>query len=104
MSELIKCVCPQCGQKYRLPVEYQGRHARCKKCGDKFEVPKGEKKLEDSVLDWLNDSDAEAPESTLDQPRVITMKRDAAESADGSSRRSRGPIRLKNNGQNGEPH
>lgn len=94
MSELIKCACPKCGQKYRLPIEYQGRHARCKKCGDKFEVPKLEKDLEDSVLDWLSEADETEKENVPDRPRVITMKKDA--NGDSSSvSRSRGPIRLK---------
>ena len=85
----IKCTCSHCGAKYRLPAEYGGRHARCKKCGEKFEVPKGDKSLEDSVLDWLND---EANEEVVEQPRVINIPKEAA-STDGAKRK--GVIRMK---------
>lgn len=97
MAELIKCACPKCGQKYRLPVEYQGRHARCKKCSEKFEVPKQEKGLEDSVLDWLSEAEEQDKEVPVDQPRVVTMKKDENGETDSSSAgRGRGPIRMKN--------
>lgn len=95
MAEFIKCVCPKCGQKYRLPVEYQGRHARCKKCSEKFEVPKTEKSLEDSVLDWLNEAEEQEAEAPPEQPRVITVKREPGAEQESAAHRSRGPIRLK---------
>jgi hypothetical protein len=90
MSETIKCACPNCGAKYRLPVEAQGRAARCKKCGNKFAVPR-EQSLEDSVLAWLNEPEAE--EEELAQPRVISMDADAADAE--TSKRARGPIRMR---------
>ncbi|MGE0479792.1 MAG: hypothetical protein AB7Q17_04905 [Phycisphaerae bacterium] len=90
MTETLKCVCQNCGAKYRLPVEYQGRSARCKQCGEKFSVPKlGNGTLEDSVLSWLNEADEE---DAVDQPRVINMP-STTESDPG--RRSKGPIRMK---------
>ncbi|MCG3126179.1 MAG: hypothetical protein CHACPFDD_01009 [Phycisphaerae bacterium] len=89
MSETIKCACPECGAKYRLPVETQGRKARCKKCGKPFEVPKSDG-LEDSILAWLNEpEDDEAPA----QPRVISMQAEAADPD--AVKKSRGPIRMK---------
>ncbi|MFO0839853.1 MAG: hypothetical protein U1D55_15180 [Phycisphaerae bacterium] len=92
MSEdTIRCECPKCGAKYRLPLEAAGRTARCKKCGDAFAVPKLDKSLEDSVMDWLMESD---PEEAVDSPRVINMP--ASTPADPEAlKRSRGPIRMK---------
>jgi hypothetical protein len=89
----IKCLCSHCNAKYRLPAEFAGRTARCKKCGEKFDVPKGEKSLEDSVLDWL--SDADETEEVIEQPRVINIPKDAA-AAEGS--RKKGVIRMKGGG------
>ena len=94
MGETIKCACSNCGAKYRLPVEAQGRTARCKRCGEKFNVPR-EQTLEDSILTWLsNPAEDEADEAPA-QPRVISMP--AADSNDGSvaGRRVRGTIRMK---------
>ena len=99
----IKCVCPTCGAKYRLPAEYEGRSARCKKCNNKFEVPvQQDKTLEDSVLDWLKEPDA-AEEEVVERPRVINMpKKTEVDSSDAGSKR--GPIRLKSNSGTPEAH
>ena len=88
MSEGIRCSCPSCAAKYRLPDEAQGRTARCKMCGAKFDVPK--KSLEDSVQDWL--SDGAEHDDDIEQPRVINIPR--ATGGDGGSRR-RGVIRMR---------
>lgn len=100
MADFIKCLCSNCGAKYRLPVEYQGRHARCKKCGEKFEVPKNQKSLEDSVLDWLTEGEEREVENeeTVAQPRVINIPKEAAAPAEegaGAGNRRRGVIRIK---------
>ena len=71
MAEFIKCVCSNCGAKYRLPVEFQGRRARCKKCGEKFEVPKKKKTLEDSVLDWLAEGEEEEKAIVAPEPAAV---------------------------------
>lgn len=92
MADLIKCVCSQCGAKYRLPVEFGGRTARCKKCNAKFEVPK-DKGLEDSVLDWLSEADEE--EKVVEQPRVISMPKSQAPDDSEAGRKPQGVIRLK---------
>ena len=92
MAETIKCACGNCGAKYRLPLEAQGRSARCKKCGQKFAVPR-EKSLEDSILDWL--SEPETEEQEVDQPRVISMTTDNTPAKADAARRGRGPIRMK---------
>lgn len=97
MADFIKCNCSHCGAKYRLPIEFQGRRARCKKCGEKFEVPKT-KTLEDSVLDWLSEADEQeqALEETVAQPRVISIPKESAEDSDSeSAQRRKGPIRMK---------
>ena len=91
MADTIKCLCSNCGAKYRLPVEAQGRRARCKKCGESFEVPRGQS-LEDSILTWLDESDAQ--EEPVAQPRVISMPQQA-QASEAVARKSRGPIRLK---------
>lgn len=90
MSDTIKCACSHCGAKYRLPVEAQGRHARCKKCGEKFLVPR-DLSLEDSILSWLSEPDEH--EEALEQPRIINMPHDSSES--GAARRSKAIIRQK---------
>jgi len=84
--------CPNCGAKYRLPAETAGRAARCKKCGAKFVVP-AERSLEDSVLDWLDEADTDREEA-VDQPRVISMPKEQAETDEAKKARS-GPIRMK---------
>ncbi len=80
-EEFIRAVCSHCQAKYKLPVEAQGRVARCKRCGEKFEVPR-KLSLEDSVLTWLTgpveEDEVEAPE----QPKVISMPQQAE--ADGT--------------------
>lgn len=88
VSDYIKCACPNCRAKYRLPQEAQGRAARCKMCGAKFKVAT-QQNLEDSIIDWLADSDQEPAE----KPRVINMPKSDSES--GSGVRRRGLIRIK---------
>ncbi len=96
MPETIKCNCSHCGAKYRLPVEAQGRSARCKRCGERFQVPRSES-LEDSILTWLSSPDEEAAdEAAPAQPRVINMQAD--QNAPAADRRPRGTIRLKSTG------
>ncbi len=98
MADFIKCTCGHCGAKYRLPAEFQGRKARCKKCGEKFEVPRI-KSLEDSVLDWLNEADEDVEsgsEESVAPPRIVNIPKSAAESQDGEAQaRRKGPIRMK---------
>ncbi len=94
MSETIKCVCSSCGAKYRLPVEAQGRTARCKRCGAKFEVPRAQT-LEDSVLTWLSAPEEEELEESAPAPRVISMPTDERPEAADAARKMRGPIRMK---------
>lgn len=103
MAETIKCVCGKCGAKYRLPLEAQGRTARCKRCGEKFDVPRQES-LEDSVLTWLTGPDEDDAEDRLpEKPRIISMptqKPDEAEAAELDKRR--GPIRMKSGASKSE--
>ncbi len=91
-DDTIRCECSKCGAKYRLPVEAAGRTARCKRCGETFSVPKADKSLEDSVLDWLMDADP--TEADVDTPRVINMPTSANDSEAGK-RQQRGVIRMK---------
>lgn len=95
VAEFVKCTCEECGAKYRLPVEYRGRTAKCKKCGAKFKIP-AEKTLEDSVLDWLTEADADAErheQEEVQKPRIVSMSDSSSARADDS--KSKGPIRLK---------
>ena len=64
MSDTIKCLCSHCGAKYRLPVEAQGRTARCKRCGEKFHVP-AQDNLEDTILTWLSGAGDEEEEAVF---------------------------------------
>ncbi|NLG42660.1 MAG: hypothetical protein GX547_05405 [Phycisphaerae bacterium] len=91
MADTIKCACSHCGAKYRLPIEAQGRTARCKRCGEKFEVPRQESSLEDTILSWLTPPEEE--EADVAKPRVISMPREPVDPE--VSKRARGPIRLK---------
>ena len=89
MADTLKCACPKCGAKYRLPIEAQGRTARCKRCGDKFQVPRVQS-LEDTILSWLMEpEEEEAPPP----PKVITMPKEEVDPE--AAKRLRGPIRLK---------
>ncbi len=100
MADTIKCSCSKCGAKYRLPVEAQGRTARCKRCGEKFAIPRAES-LEDSILTWLTSSDeAETEEVAPARPRVISMPThvEANDAAASDAAKRRGPIRLKSAG------
>ena len=94
MADTIKCACSHCGAKYRLPVEAQGRSARCKRCGEKFDVPR-ETSLEDTILTWL--APPEEEEVEVAQPRVISMPREPVDPD--AAKRMRGPIRLKEEGE-----
>ncbi len=95
MSETIKCTCPSCGAKYRLPVEAQGRRARCKRCGEKFDVPRRQS-LEDSIITWLSaPADEEAEQAVPAPPRVINMPAAGSTEASDAVKKMRGPIRMK---------
>lgn len=90
MADTIKCACSSCGAKYRLPIEAQGRTARCKRCGKGFQVPR-EQTLEDTILTWLATPEEEEEEAV--QPRIISMPDEAA--SDETAKKIRGPIRMK---------
>ncbi|MBK9121241.1 MAG: hypothetical protein IPM18_16790 [Phycisphaerales bacterium] len=93
MSDTIKCSCSHCGAKYRLPVEAQGRTARCKRCGERFEVPR-EQSLEDSILSWLT-APAEEEDEAPAQPKVISIPPASANDETEAERKQRGLIRMK---------
>lgn len=93
MADTIKCLCGQCGAKYRLPVEFQGRTAKCKKCGAKFEIPRV-KNLEDSVLDWLADEE-QVHEESLQPPRVVNMPKSESQAEGTAPARKGGVIRMR---------
>jgi DNA-directed RNA polymerase subunit RPC12/RpoP len=91
VSDTIKCACLQCGAKYRLPVEAQGRTARCKRCGKSFQVPR-QMNLEDTIQSWLA-GPADEEEEEVAQPRVISMPDEPV--SDEAAKKIRGPIRMK---------
>ena len=96
MAETIKCTCSHCGAKYRLPMEAQGRTARCKRCGKKFSVPR-KQSLEDTVVSWLSVPEEDDLEDAAPaKPRVINMPV-AEEESEGSEtvKKMHGPIRMK---------
>jgi DNA-directed RNA polymerase subunit RPC12/RpoP len=98
VAETIKCACSHCGAKYRLPVEAQGRTARCKRCGEKFEVPR-QQSLEDSILTWLTVPEEEAAADAVPaKPRVISMPAADPNEQSMSGKRIRGTIRMKEQG------
>jgi len=89
---MIQCACGHCHAKYRLPAEFAGRTGKCKKCGQKFQIPAQKRSLEDSVLDWL--AEDEETDEQIERPRVIDVSTDKPASSQGSGR-SKGPIRMK---------
>jgi hypothetical protein len=89
VADTVKCACSHCGAKYRLPIEAQGRTARCKRCGEKFDVPR-EESLEDTILSWLAPEDEDVE---IAPPRVISMPRDPVDPD--LAKRKKGPIRIK---------
>lgn len=91
VADQIKVICGECGAKYRLPIEFQGRSGKCKKCGAHFKVPV-EKSLEDSVLDWLSDPADEAGDEDTVQPRIVNTARSAKPATTKT-----GTIRMKKN-------
>lgn len=94
-DDTIKCSCGKCGAKYRLPAEAQGRSARCKRCGEKFDVPR-QLSLEDSILTWLGSpTEEDADEVMPNKPRVISMPQADANDATTDGKRPRGTIRMK---------
>lgn len=98
VADTIKCTCSHCGAKYRLPVEAQGRSARCKRCGKRFEVPRQDN-LEDTILSWLS-APAEEEEEVIAQPRVISMpdeepSEEAEPATSGQQKRRGGIVRMK---------
>lgn len=99
MSDTIKCACQSCGAKYRLPVESQGRRARCKKCGEVFAVPRVKTAtVEDSILGWLDDPDPDG--DTVAMPRVINMPKDTGDADGAALKKVRGLIRMKEDSVN----
>src|ERR1051326_1214023 len=93
LSEPIKGACSHCAAKYRLPQEAQGRRAKCKRCGETFEVPKAHTSLEDSILDWLTESDPD--EETTVPPRVLSMPGSNNSDSDTGKPAGSGVIRMK---------
>lgn len=84
MADSVKCACPHCGAKYRLPVETAGRSVRCKQCDTKFKVPQADRTMDDTVMSWLADETSpEEPTTTL--PRVIQMPPEQQANGDSSS-------------------
>jgi hypothetical protein len=72
-------------------VEAQGRTARCKRCGNKFPVPRRES-LEDTILTWLTAPEDDEEEAVA-PPRVISMPKEPV--SDDATKRARGLIRRK---------
>ena len=95
MADTVKCACSHCGAKYRLPIEAQGRTARCKRCGEKFAVPRQDS-LEDSVLTWLTVPTEDEVDEAPAPPKVISMPTEPVDqAATDALRKARGPIRMK---------
>ncbi|HPM24436.1 MAG TPA: hypothetical protein PLP66_11065 [Phycisphaerae bacterium] len=95
MAETIKCACSHCGAKYRLSVEAQGRSARCKRCGERFDIPQSQS-LEDSILTWLSSpADEEEEDMAPAKPKVISMPASDPNTESVAGRRLRGTIRMK---------
>jgi len=76
-------------------LEAQGRTARCKRCGDKFQIPR-QQSLEDSILAWLTEPDEEESEAAAPaQPRIISMPAADPNEESVAGRKLRGTIRIK---------
>ena len=58
MGERITAICKFCGREYRLKKSAAGRRARCKNCGEVFQVPLPSHELDDTVAQWLLEDQA----------------------------------------------
>ena len=58
MGERITAICKFCGREYRLKKSAAGRRARCKSCGEVFQVPWPSQELDDTVAQWLLEDQA----------------------------------------------
>ncbi|MAE61267.1 MAG: hypothetical protein CMJ49_07905 [Planctomycetaceae bacterium] len=74
-------LCGNCNQRLTVPVDAQGKMARCPACDHKFAVPKPDSMLEDTVVAWM-DLDLEqavdaAEDDIPDQPKRHSFGRNA---------------------------
>ncbi len=53
MSDGMIIACPTCTQKYRVPEDRIGRHASCKKCGQRFRIQPEQPIDDDTILGWV---------------------------------------------------
>jgi hypothetical protein len=53
VAHYIVAICRFCGREYHLKPAAAGRRARCKECGEIFQVPTPTSNLDDTVAQWL---------------------------------------------------
>lgn len=58
MGERILAICKFCGRRYRLQRSAAGKRARCKDCGEVFQVPCPARELDDTIAQWLLEDQA----------------------------------------------
>ena len=57
MSEQVVVRCPQCAQKYRVPLASVGHHGHCKLCHTRFRIAAGPKIDDDTIFAWISEDD-----------------------------------------------
>ena len=58
MGEGFLAICKFCGKRYRLQRSAAGKRARCKDCGEVFQVPYPARELDDTIAQWLLEDQA----------------------------------------------
>ena len=78
---LLAIQCPACHVRLRVPDEFVNKRARCKRCGQSFVIALPS--LEDSVVEWLHEGDAEAvgPGSAQTMPMWFPPQTQASSTA-----------------------
>jgi len=76
-------VCPECGQRLRVPPEYLDRLVRCRRCSRQFRAaPAVSNVTEDDILQWLTEADdMEEPAAPVETVQSQPVQRAAAEVA-----------------------
>ncbi len=57
MAEPTVVVCPNCMQKYRVPLEHVGKRAVCKQCGERFKISVTPELDDDTICGWIAEAD-----------------------------------------------
>ncbi len=63
MANSLVILCPTCSQKYRVTTDRIGRHANCKKCGQRFRIQPDQPIDDETILGWVMED--ESPDHSI---------------------------------------